>query len=208
MKTTLQRAVCLLLSSALLLSLGACGKKKEKENSVRDVAEETSAETTQEMRKVESQEGKIGEQVTDQEVVATLKKAYVSDYTFTENDQEIGLTFFEFEIQNNSDEELVADMLSRTFGLSADGEAYAGISIRGPRFIYRQFGEEGGTFDDPIQPGETRDGWICMEVPADFQTLRITYFPRAGFLDWDEAYLYDIDRSDMEAAPQPVEAFQ
>ena len=54
MKTTLQRAVCLLLSSALLLSLGACGKKKEKENSVRDVAEETSAETTQEMRKVES----------------------------------------------------------------------------------------------------------------------------------------------------------
>lgn len=46
MKTTLQRAVCLLLSSALLLSLGACGKKKEKENSVRDVAEETSAETT------------------------------------------------------------------------------------------------------------------------------------------------------------------
>ncbi len=170
MKTTLQRAVCLLLSSALLLSLGACGKKKEKENSVRDVAEETSAETTQEMRKVESHEGKIGEQVTDQEVVA--------------------------------------DMLSRTFGLSADGEAYAGISIRGPRFIYRQFGEEGGTFDDPIQPGETRDGWICMEVPADFQTLRITYFPRAGFLDWDEAYLYDIDRSDMEAAPQPVEAFQ
>lgn len=99
MKTTLQRAVCLLLSSALLLSLGACGKKKEKENSVRDVAEETSAETTQEMRKVESHEGKIGEQVTDQEVVATLKKAYVSDYTFTENDQEIGLTFFEFEIQ-------------------------------------------------------------------------------------------------------------
>ena len=94
MKTTLQRAVCLLLSSALLLSLGACGKKKEKENSVRDVAEETSAETTQEMRKVESHEGKIGEQVTDQEVVATLKKAYVSDYTFTENDQEIGLTFF------------------------------------------------------------------------------------------------------------------
>ena len=208
MKTTLQRAVCLLLSSALLLSLGACGKKKEKENSVRDVAEETSAETTQEMRKVESHEGKIGEQVTDQEVVATLKKAYVSDYTFTENDQEIGLTFFEFEIQNNSDEELVADMLSRTFGLSADGEAYAGISIRGPRFIYRQFGEEGGTFDDPIQPGETRGGWICREVPADFQTGRITYFPGAGFLDWDEAYLYDIDRSDMEAAPQPVEAFQ
>ena len=73
MKTTLQRAVCLLLSSALLLSLGACGKKKEKENSVRDVAEETSAETTQEMRKVERHEGKFGEQVTDQEVVATLK---------------------------------------------------------------------------------------------------------------------------------------
>ena len=41
---------------------------------MRDVAEETSAETTQEMRKVESHEGKIGEQVTDQEVVATLKK--------------------------------------------------------------------------------------------------------------------------------------
>ena len=77
-------------------------------------------------------------------------RAYVSDYTFTENDQEIGLTFFEFEIQNNGDEELVADMLSRTFGLSADGEAYAGISIRGPRFIYRQFGEEGGTFDDQM----------------------------------------------------------
>lgn len=73
------------------------------------------------------------------------------------------------------------DLLSQTFGLTVDGEAYPGVSIRGPRFIYKEFGDSGKTFDTAIQPGETRDGYICMEVPADFQSLRITYFPRAGF---------------------------
>ena len=157
MKTTLQRAVCLLLSSALLLSLGACGKKKEKENSVRDVAEETSAETTQEMRKVESHEGKIGEQVTDQEVVATLKKAYVSDYTFTENDQEIGLTFFEFEIQNNSDEELVADMLSRTLGLSTGSSAKRAVHSM--------------TRSSPAKPVTVGSAWKCRRISRPCASL-------------------------------------
>jgi hypothetical protein len=172
MKTTLQRAVCLLLSSALLLSLGACGKKKEKENSVRDVVEETSAETTQEMRKVESHEGKIGEQVTDQEVVATLKKAYVSDYTFTENDQEIGLTFFEFEIQNNGDEELVADMLSRTFGLTArhmpasasvDHGLSTGSSAK--RAVHSM------TRSSPAKPVTAGSAWKCRRISRPCASL-------------------------------------
>ena len=174
MKTTLQRAVCLLLSSALLLSLGACGKKKEKENSVRDVAEETSAETTQEMRKVESHEGKIGEQVTDQEVVATLKKAYVSDYTFTENDQEIGLTFFEFEIQNNSDEELVADMLSRTSvcrqtarhmpaSASVDHGLSTGSSAK--RAVHSM------TRSSPAKPVTVGSAWKCRRISRPCASL-------------------------------------
>ena len=110
-----------------------------------------------------------------------MKKAYVSDYTFSENGSEIGLTFFEFEITNNSEDELAVDLLSQTFGLTVDGEAYPGVSIRSPRFIYKEFGDSGKTFDTAIQPGETRDGYICMEVPADFQSLRITYFPEPAF---------------------------
>lgn len=209
MKKQLQRAVCALLGGVLLFSLGACGKD-ENTGSVRDVDGSVSATepTTEATQKVETYDGKMGEQVSYGEVNATLEKAYLSDYTFTENGQEIGLTFFEFCIQNNGDEDLTVDMLSRTFGLEVDGEAYAGISIRGPRYIYMEFGDDGKTFDDPIAPGETRNGYVCMEVPADFQSLSIAYFPRAGFLDWDKAFVFSLDRSDLEPAPQPVEAFQ
>lgn len=209
MKKQMQKAVCLLLGSVLLLSMGACGKKDK--TSARDVTDGSSAtatQTTQVVREIKSHKGEIGEEMQYQDVDAVMKKAYVSDYTFSENGSEIGLTFFEFEITNNSEDELAVDLLSQTFGLTVDGEAYPGVSIRSPRFIYKEFGDSGRTFDTAIQPGETRDGYICMEVPADFQSLRITYFPRAGFLDWDEAFLFDIDRSDMEAAPEPVEAFQ
>ena len=175
MKKQMQKAVCLLLGSVLLLSMGACGKKdKTSARDVTDGSSVTATQTTQVVREIKSHKGEIGEEMQYQDVDAVMKKAYVSDYTFSENGSEIGLTFFEFEITNNSEE----------------------------------FGDSGKTFDTAIQPGETRDGYICMEVPADFQSLRITYFPRAGFLDWDEAFLFDIDRSDMEAAPEPVEAFQ
>ena len=183
MKKQMQKAVCLLLGSVLLLSMGACGKKdKTSARDVTDGSSVTATQTTQVVREIKSHKGEIGEEMQYQDVDAVMKKAYVSDYTFSENGSEIGLT--------------------------VDGEAYPGVSIRSPRFIYKEFGDSGKTFDTAIQPGETRDGYICMEVPADFQSLRITYFPRAGFLDWDEAFLFDIDRSDMEAAPEPVEAFQ
>ena len=202
MKKQMQKAVCLLLGSVLLLSMGACGKKdKTSARDVTDGSSVTATQTTQVVREIKSHKGEIGEEMQYQDVDAVMKKAYVSDYTFSENGSEIGLTFFEFEITNNSEDELAVDLLSQTFGLTVDGEAYPGVSIRSPRFIYKEFGDSGKTFDTAIQPGETRDGYICMEVPADFQSLRITYFPRAGFLDWDEAFLFDIDRSDMEAAP-------
>ena len=175
MKKQMQKAVCLLLGSVLLLSMGACGKKdKTSARDVTDGSSVTATQTTQVVREIKSHKGEIGEEMQYQDVDAVMKKAYVSDYTFSENGSEIGLTFFEFEITNNSEDELAVDLLSQTFGLTVDGEAYPGVSIRGPRFIYKEFGDSGKTFDTAIQPGETRDGYICMEVPADFQSLRIT----------------------------------
>ena len=144
MKKQMQKAVCLLLGSVLLLSMGACGKKdKTSARDVTDGSSVTATQTTQVVREIKSHKGEIGEEMQYQDVDAVMKKAYVSDYTFSENGSEIGLTFFEFEITNNSEDELAVDLLSQTFGLTVDGEAYPGVSIRGPRFIYKEFGDSG-----------------------------------------------------------------
>ena len=135
MKKQMQKAVCLLLGSVLLLSMGACGKKdKTSARDVTDGSSVTATQTTQVVREIKSHKGEIGEEMQYQDVDAVMKKAYVSDYTFSENGSEIGLTFFEFEITNNSEDELAVDLLSQTFGLTVDGEAYPGVSIRSPLY--------------------------------------------------------------------------
>ena len=113
MKKQMQKAVCLLLGSVLLLSMGACGKKdKTSARDVTDGSSVTATQTTQVVREIKSHKGEIGEEMQYQDVDAVMKKAYVSDYTFSENGSEIGLTFFEFEITNNSEDELAVDLLS------------------------------------------------------------------------------------------------
>ena len=95
MKKQMQKAVCLLLGSVLMLSMGACGKKdKTSARDVTDGSSVTATQTTQVVREIKSHKGEIGEEMQYQDVDAVMKKAYVSDYTFSENGSEIGLTFF------------------------------------------------------------------------------------------------------------------
>ena len=207
MKKSVGKILSLLIGGVLLLSAVGCGK--EKIGTVRSVEEGSTAAqtTTREPRKVELHTGVVGEEVNYKDVYATLEHVYLPDYSFTENEQEIGIIFFELSIENQGDEALCVDILSRTFGIETDGEAYPGVSVRGPRFIHKQFGEEASAFYDEIQPGETQTGFVCVEVPADFQVAKLMYFPRAGAMDWDEAYTFEVARTEMEAAPAPVEAY-
>lgn len=206
MKNYAARMLSVLMGGVLLFSAAGCGKSSE--GSVRDVEDgAVTTVTTHEPKKAELHSGVVGEEVSYKDVNATLEHAYLPSYTFTEDDKEIGLIFFQISIQNNGEEALTVDMLSRTFGIETDNEAYPGISVRGPRFICKQFGEDAEVFYDAIQPGETREGYVCVEVPAEFQKAKLMYFPRAGVLDWDEAFVFEIAREDMEPAPDPVEPF-
>lgn len=63
------------------------------------------------------------------------------------------------------------DLLSQTFGLTVDGEAYPGVSIRSPRFIYKEFGDSGKTFDTAIQPEKPAtaiSAWKCRQISRAF----------------------------------------
>ena len=64
MKKQMQKAVCLLLGSVLLLSMGACGKKdKTSARDVTDGSSVTATQTTQVVREIKSHKGEIGEDI-------------------------------------------------------------------------------------------------------------------------------------------------
>ena len=168
MKKQMQKAVCLLLGSVLLLSMGACGKKdKTSARDVTDGSSVTATQTTQVVREIKSHKGEIGEEMQYQDVDAVMKKAYVSDYTFSENGSEIGLTFFEFEITNNSEDELAVDLLSQTFGLTVDGEAafaVRGLSIRNSAIQARRSTPR----SSPEKPATAISAWKCRQISRAF----------------------------------------
>ncbi len=196
----------LLISGAMLLTAVGCGKKSNDESSqmTRSMANEGTKEV---IKSADTAAGAVGELVEYKDVSATLDHVYLSDYTFIENGEEIGLVFFAFTIHNNMDEELSVDFMTNSFGMEVDGEGYPGLSIRGPRFLAYQFGDDTNVFFDPIPAGSTSTGYVCAEIPADFQTMQLSYFPRAGQLDWGLAFIYELDRTEMEPAPDPVTPF-
>ncbi len=194
----------LLTGVVMLFTVTGCGKKDD-EGNVR-VVESSSVDTTptEYVPEVEVQTGAIGEEFSTDKVTATMDNVYLSSHTFEEKGIEVGLLFYELTVTNNSDKLLTLNFLSQSFAIEADGEAYAGISLRGPRFIYLQFGEGAEDFSDGVQPGETRQGYVCVELPADFETAKLTYFPNAGLVDWTKAFTFEVKREDVQPAPDPV----
>ncbi len=194
----------LLLSGAILVPTAGCGKNSDESSSEKTFVNQ---ETKEVIKSAEVEGGKVGEEVAYKDVTATLDHVYLSDYTFSENGSDIGLVFFEFTIQNNMDEDLSVDLMTHSFGMEVDGEGYPGLSIRGPHFIADQFGDDANVFFDPIPAGGTSTGYVCAEIPADFTEMQLSYFPCAGDLDWGKAFVYELQRSEMEPAPDPVVPF-
>ena len=198
------QTLSLVLGAVLLFAVPGCGKK---EVTGRDLADETDVATAvTEITNLYTAEK--GEEVSSKDITATLDHAYLSPYTFVDGDEKIGITFFQMTIHNGSDQKLIANSLSPSFGVVVDGEAYSGISVRGTRFISLQFGENAEMFNDPIEPGETRQGYVYLEVPADFKELTLYYYPAAGLVDWTDGYTYEMKREDMEPTPDPVTPFE
>lgn len=204
MKQIQVRILALLAGAALLLTSVGCENSRSGNQSGTARVELKEKE----VQEVEFQTASVGEEVEAQQVSATLEHAYLSDYTFTEKGAEIGLTFFELTIHNNTEDELNTNFLNNCFAITVDGEGYAGISIRSIRFLKRQFGDDVVDFNEPIPAGETRTGYVCAEVPAEFLEIRFLYFPAACLADWSQCFTFDFTREAMEIAPAPVKELE
>lgn len=208
MKKHYIKAISLLAGAALLLTGTGCGKKAEGSAHIVENGEiETTATEEPTPYHVDEYPGVIGEEMTSKDVYATMDHVYLSDYTFTDTIGEVGVLFCQLTIRNDTDTPISVNFLSQSFAVEADGEPYAGVGVRGPRFITREFGEGSEFFNDQIEPGETRQGYVCVEMPADFQNMVLTYFPAACLADWSEAFTFEMAREDMEPAPAPVTPF-
>ncbi len=208
MKKHYIKTISLLAGAALLLTSTGCGKKEEGSAHVVENGEiETTATEEPTPYHVDEYPGVVGEEMNAKEIHATMDHIYLSDYTFTDTIGEVGLLFCQITIQNDTDDAISVNFLSQSFTVEADGEPYAGVGVRGPRFITREFGEDAEFFNEPIAAGETRQGYVCVEAPADFQNVVLTYYPAAGLADWSEAFTFDMAREDMEPAPAPVTPF-
>ncbi len=204
MKQMIYRAAGLLTGVVMLCTIAGCGKDKNGEGKIR-VIENSMAETTEEsIQEVDVKPGVMGEEFATDSVTATMDSVCMPAYTFKDNDKELSILFFQLTVTNHSDEALPLNFLSQSFSVQADGEAFAGITLRGPRFILLQFGEGAEAFADNIQPEETRQGYVCVEVPADFEHVKLMYYPNAGLIDWSQAFSFEMDRSDIQPAPDPV----
>lgn len=202
MKRMIYQAFGLLSGAVMLFTAAGCGKESAgKVRVINDGTVETTAETVME---VDVQTAVIGEEFATDMVTATMDNVYLSAHTFVENDIEVGLLFFQLTVTNNSEEALSLNFLSQSFSIQADGEGYPGISLRGPRFIAQQFGEDAESFSESVQPGETRQGYVCVELPAGFQTAKLMYFPNASLVDWSKGFSFEITREDVQPAPEPV----
>jgi hypothetical protein len=204
MKQIWNTVFSLLLSGTILLSASGCGKSEK--GTVRDVSDGTT-ETTVTTEPVSLHDGNVGEEFSSQEVYVTIDNAYLSDYTFTLESDERQLVFFQITIRNESEEDVSANILSHSYAIKADGALYDGVTIRCPRFVLKQFGEDVEDFTEDIAPGETRQGYLCMEVPSSFSNLTLLYYPAAGLLDWSDAYTFDFERSELQNAGDPVDEF-
>lgn len=194
----------LLLGIMLFLTAVGCGSQPQ--GTVRNASSEESAtEATEQVAELFNAD--LGEEIDQSGVHATLDHAYLSPYTFHDGEQEIGIIFYQITITNDTEESLAANFLSNTFFMVADGEAFASSGLRSARMITLQFGEDAEYFMENIEPGETRQGYVYMEVPADFKTSRLIYYPAAGVGDRSVAYSFEIAREDLEPAPDPVTPF-
>lgn len=109
------QTLSLVLGAALLFAVPGCGKK---EVTGRDLADETDVATAvTEITNLYTAEK--GEEVSSKDITATLDHAYLSPYTFVDGDEKIGITFFQMTIHNGSDQKLIANSLSQSFGAAA-----------------------------------------------------------------------------------------
>lgn len=202
----LYRKLCsLLLAIPFLLTAVGCGSQSE--GTVRSVSDQTATEeATQQVATCFT--AQLGEEVSQSGVRATLDHAYLSSYTFNDGEQDVGFIFYQITISNDTEESLSANFLSGTFYMVADGEAFACSGLRSGRMLTLQFGDDPEYFVDDIEPGEMRQGYVYMEVPADFEMAKLIYYPAAGIGDYSTAYSFELTHDEMEAAPDPVTPFE
>ncbi len=192
------------LALALVLTTAACGTTTP--TGVTPIETDATTETT-EIQIVE-QPAEVGETVSYREVEASLDNAYLCSYTFEDNGQELAIIFYQMTITNNTDEDLCLNMLTQTFLNGADDALYPTTSLRSARMLSLQFGEGTEFFNDDLAPGETRQGYVYAEVPADFKVATLFFFPYDSRGDHSMEFSYEIAREDLTPAPDPVTPFE
>ncbi len=195
----------LVFSAVLLLAtVGCSGNSTGTVRSASQTEESTEVTTAQ---VAERYSVDFGEAATQADITMTIDHAYLTSYTITSDEEEIAILFYQVTITNNSDSSISANYLSGTFYGAADGVGYATTGLRSIKYITRQFGEDAEYFSESIQAGETRQGYVYLELPADFEEAMIIFYPGAGSGDYSIAYSVTTAREDLEEAPEPVTPF-
>ncbi len=69
------------------------------------------------------------------------------------------------------------------------------------RRYYTTIGSDLQSFNTPIKPDETVNGYVYMRVPADFEGLQLTYFPYRYYNN--DTIHFTITEADLEHFTQP-----
>lgn len=206
------RTLALITGTALLLSFFGCGTTKvnTKDKTANTEAEsETEVEVATKPVEASLSEAKAGEELEYEKISAVCDGAYLSDYTFVEENsgETMELVFFHLTITNNSDETISAGILSQCYSSQYNGTGYEGANMQSYRYAIQEFGEDAGYFEDSIKSGETASGYVGLEVPEGFENVSLVYFPTGFDADYTQGFQFTFDRDELEAAPEPAVAF-
>ena len=203
LKQSIRKGLCLVCSVAVLAAAVGCGK--EESGTVRTADSSTADETEETTQQIaERISVEMGEAATLDDITMTVDHAYLTSYTFTSDSEEITIIFYQVTITNDTEQSISANYISNTFYGVADGVGFATTGLRSVKYITRQFGEDAEYFSDSIEPGETRQGYVYIEMPADFEEAMFIFYPGSGVSDYSIAYAVTTAREDLEEAPDPV----
>ena len=145
-------------------------------------------------------EGSMGEPVEIDDVSVTLDAVYSSDLLYKDLDEDTTIVFFKLTITNNTSDSMSFQYITN-YSILVDGEVAPSISARALMSISKQFGEDAERFETPFEPGETRTGYVAMEIRTNFKEISFRTTPLAGSGNQEDVIDYTYQRNELTPAP-------
>ncbi len=196
---TFKKMLCLLFAASVMLTAASC---KNNSSTVKpaDDSEKVNAKTTTQV----TQLGEIGEKTSMADVEIQINKICKSEYTGSKNDVLTNVIFLDVTVKNNTDEELKPNMLS-SFDFEVDGASYDFATLFAINSAKKQFGSDVDLFSSALRPTEARTGCIPAELPQEFESVTVKFYPLGGVNssgNSSQAIIYTFTPDDMEELPK------